>query len=115
MKLPSSFYEMVAHARVIKSHDGGNTYTFDATAEGVCQIADRITELEAPFILTDKVPTEPGWYVYQNMRLDDLPSVVFVRSYGGKLCILNWEIPRYEGCKWGSAPLPLPTESDSNG
>lgn len=53
---------------------------------------------------TKNRPTVPVWYWMQQEH-DDEPRIEKVREYGGKMCILNWEIP--DSTNW-SGPIEQP-------
>jgi len=55
------------------------------------------------FVWTKNKPTEPGWYWYKRMGGD--VDIVYVRWYGKKLCIMNWEIA--DDAEW-AGPIPEP-------
>ena len=86
------------------------------------QMADRITELEAPFILTDQVPTVPGYYWFIECN-NAKPEVVRVVTRPGHnyLAILMFTtygrrdfaaIAAFPSAKWSSAPLPQPQDKN---
>ena len=68
--------------------------------------ADRITELEAPFILTDQVPTVPGWYLVKwptvGLRMMEITEDMIDKDAWNRLAAKH--------VKRGSAPLPQPQE-----
>ena len=60
-------------------------------------------------LMKNDLPTEAGHYWMIDLAHgEDKPSVVQVRLYGGKLCILNWEIPAYDSRVYWSGKIPQP-------
>ena len=58
-------------------------------------------------IWTLKTPTEPGWYWKWNVgECRREATIVYIRFYCGRLCIINWAIPTKD-IYW-SGPIPVP-------
>lgn len=57
---------------------------------------------------TSEKPDHPGWYWMRQPHghLPDEEEIVKVRYYGGKMCIMNWEVPN--NAEW-AGPIPKPT------
>ena len=62
-------------------------------------------------IWTEKQPTTPGWYwtraIGQRAKYwRSEEHIVYIREYGGKLCIQNWRIADRD-TEW-AGPIPEP-------
>ena len=58
------------------------------------------------FIWTKNKPTKEGWYWKRDCNGT---NIVYVRKYGGQLCISNWGIPT--NVEW-SGPISKPKEKN---
>lgn len=54
---------------------------------------------------TEESPTQEGWHWKKDYRKE--VSIVYVRKYGGAMCIMNWAIPK--DAKW-CGPLEEPID-----
>ena len=64
-------------------------------------------------IWTKKIPTEEGWYWKRKtgmyaVNFGEELGITYIRNYAGKLCIMNWEIPK-ENVEW-AGPIPEPVD-----
>lgn len=101
----------------LQTCDPDRQFNIELEVPTLLDAADRIAELEAPYVLTDKMPTEPGFYVFSEQG--EPITVVNTVIKAGSLYLQTWGVNwgrEYTlvtefTAKWGSAPLPIKEHS----